>query len=100
MTRAPVSHGPVGTAPMNSGALTCQALLNCLVRAVSILERQAWRRSGYLVIRLARSGPVLRAGLRRASAGPGPRVAAWRLPGHEGHRRPLPGRPDLTGSTP
>jgi hypothetical protein len=46
----------VSTAPPNTGTLTCQALLNCLIREVSIPERQAWERSGYLVIRLARSG--------------------------------------------
>jgi siderophore synthetase component len=72
---APPNTGPPNTGPPNTGTLTCQALLNCLIREVSIPERQAWERSGYLVIRLARSGPVLRAGLRRASAGLGPRVA-------------------------
>ena len=60
---------------MNPAALTCQALLNCLIREVSIPEQQAWEDHGHLVIRLARSGPVLRAGLRRATAGLGPRVA-------------------------
>jgi siderophore synthetase component len=60
---------------VNPATLTCQALLNCLIREVSIPEQQAWERSGYLVIRLARSGPVLRAALRRPSAGLGPRVA-------------------------
>jgi hypothetical protein len=51
-----VNSAPVSTAPLNTGALTCQALLNCLIREVSIPERQAWERSGYLVIRLARPG--------------------------------------------
>jgi siderophore synthetase component len=60
---------------VNPAALTCQALLNCLIREVSIPEQQAWEDHGHLVIRLARSGPVLRAGLRRATAGLGPRVA-------------------------
>jgi siderophore synthetase component len=60
---------------VNPAALTCQALLNCLIREVSIPEQQAWEDHGHLVIRLARSGPVLRAGLRRPTAGLGPRVA-------------------------
>jgi len=60
---------------VNPAALTCQALLNCLIREVSIPEQQAWEDHGHLVIRLARSGPVLRAGLHRATAGLGPRVA-------------------------
>ena len=55
-------------------ALTCQALLNCLIREVSIPEHQAFEQKGFLVLRLARSGPVLRTRLRRPSAGLGPRV--------------------------
>jgi siderophore synthetase component len=58
---------------VNPGALTCQALLNCLVREVSGPEQQAWETGGHLVIRLARSGPLLRAALRRATGGLGPR---------------------------
>ena len=57
---------------MNPAALTCQALLNCLIREVSIPEQQAWEDHGHLVIRLARSGPVLRAGLRRPPRVSGP----------------------------
>ena len=52
----------------NSAALTCQALLNCLIREISIPERQAYEQKGFLIIRLARSGPVLRAGLIAAAA--------------------------------
>jgi siderophore synthetase component len=72
-TTGPMS-GPM-TPPVNPGALTCQALLNCLVREVSGPERQAWQAGGHLVIRLPRTGPVLRAALRRGTAGPGPRLA-------------------------
>jgi len=55
--------------------LACHALLNCLIREVSAPEDQAWEDDGHLVIRLARSGVVLRAKLRRPSAGIGPRPA-------------------------
>jgi len=53
--------------------LASHALLNCLIREVSAPEDQAWEDDGYLVIRLARSAVVLRAKLRRPSAGIGPR---------------------------
>jgi siderophore synthetase component len=53
--------------------LAAQALLNCLIREVSTPEDQAWEHNGYLIVRLARSGIVLRAALRRPSAGIGPR---------------------------
>jgi siderophore synthetase component len=59
---------------VNSDALTCQALLNCLIREVSIPERQVHEQKGFLIIGLARSGPVLRTPVRRPSAGLGPRV--------------------------
>lgn len=51
---------------MNADELTCQALLNCLVREVSGPEQQTWRDDGRLVIRLARSGTLLRAELSGA----------------------------------
>ncbi len=38
---------------MNPAALTCQALLNCLIREVSLPEQQAWEHDGHLVIRPA-----------------------------------------------
>jgi siderophore synthetase component len=53
--------------------LACHALLNCLIREVSAPEDQAWEDDGHLVIRLARSAVLLRARLRRPSAGIGPR---------------------------
>jgi siderophore synthetase component len=83
----------VNPAARDPGALTCQALLNCLIREVSIPERQVFEQKGFLIIRLARSGPVLRTRLRRASAGLGPRVGgevqvreglAWRPVGWAG----------------
>jgi siderophore synthetase component len=55
--------------------LACHALLNCLIREVSAPEDQAWEDDGHLIIRLARSAVVLRAKLRRPSAGIGPRPA-------------------------
>jgi siderophore synthetase component len=58
---------------MTPDAPTCQALLNCLIREVSGPEDQAFGDEGHLIIRLARSGIVLRAELRRPSAGTGPR---------------------------
>ena len=54
--------------------LTAQALLNCLVREVSVPEEQTWEADGYLMVRLARSDRLLRLATRRASAGPGPRL--------------------------
>lgn len=59
---------------MTPDTLTCQALLNCLIREVSIPDGQIYEQKGFLVIRLARSGPVLRTPVRRPSAGLGPRV--------------------------
>jgi siderophore synthetase component len=55
--------------------LTSQALLNCLIREVSGPEDQVWPDGDDLVIRLARSGVLLRAAQSRASAGLGPRLA-------------------------
>jgi siderophore synthetase component len=60
--------------PVNPDTLTAQALLNCLVREVSLPEEQAWERDGHLVVRLARSDRLLRLAARRRSAGPGPRL--------------------------
>jgi len=57
-----------------SQALSSQALLNCLVREVSCPEDQVCSSDGHLVIRLARSAVLLRAGTRRPSAGIGPRL--------------------------
>jgi siderophore synthetase component len=54
--------------------LACQALLNCLIREVAAPEDQAWEDGGHLIIRLPRSAVTLRAGLRRPSAGIGPRT--------------------------
>ncbi|HEX4254001.1 MAG TPA: hypothetical protein VH089_02870 [Streptosporangiaceae bacterium] len=44
---------------MNPAALTCQTLLNCLIREVSIPEQQAWEDHGHLVIRLSSLGRLL-----------------------------------------
>jgi siderophore synthetase component len=59
---------------VNPDALTAQALLNCLVREVSVPEEQAWQTDGHLMVRLARSGRLLRVTPRRPSAGLGPRL--------------------------
>ena len=75
---------------MSPDVLASHALLNCLIREVSAPEDQAWEDDGHLVIRLARSAVVLRAKLRRPSAGIGPRPggevqvhqdASWRVIG-------------------
>jgi siderophore synthetase component len=60
---------------MTPDMLACQALLNCLVREVSGPEAQVREEGGYLIIALVRSARVLRAELRRPSAGIGPRLA-------------------------
>jgi siderophore synthetase component len=62
---------------VNPDALTCQALLNCLIREVSAPEEQVREDDGQLLIRLARSGAELRAGLRRRPAGSAPRPDGW-----------------------
>jgi siderophore synthetase component len=59
---------------VNPDALTAQALLNCLVREVSVPEAQAWEADGYVTVRLARSDRLLRLTTRRPSAGLGPRL--------------------------
>ncbi len=51
---------------MNPDTLTAQALLNCLVREVSVPEEQAWEADGRLMVRLARSDRLLRVTSRRA----------------------------------
>ena len=59
---------------MNPDALTAQSLLNCLVREVSLPEEQVRETDGHVIVRLARSGRLLRLGTRRRSAGTGPRL--------------------------
>jgi siderophore synthetase component len=59
---------------VNPDSLTVQALLNCLVREVSLPEEQVRENDGHLIVRLARSDRLLRLGTRRRSAGPGPRL--------------------------
>jgi siderophore synthetase component len=60
---------------VNPDTLTAQALLNCLVREVSLPEEQAWPDGGHLVVRLARSDRLLRLAARHRPAGPGPRLS-------------------------
>jgi siderophore synthetase component len=60
---------------VNADTLTVQALLNCLVREVSAPEGLVREADGHLLVRLARSGRLLRLGTRRPSAGLGPRLA-------------------------
>jgi hypothetical protein len=52
---------------MSPDTLACQALLNCLIREVSAPEDQAWADDEHLVIRLARSAVLLRAGSATAT---------------------------------
>jgi siderophore synthetase component len=59
---------------VNPDALTAQALLNCLVREVSLPEEQVWPDDGHLLVRLARTDRLLRLAGRRRPAGPGPRL--------------------------
>lgn len=63
--------------------LTVQALLNCLVREVCGPPGHAREDDGRVVVRLPKSGVLLRAGLLRRSAGLGPRF----LGTAEEHRR-------------
>ena len=57
------------------GALTAQALLNCLAREVCGPQGQAREEAGYLVLRLPQAGTVLRARLSRPSTGLAPRLS-------------------------
>jgi siderophore synthetase component len=59
---------------VNPDTLTAQALLNCLLREVSVPEGQAREADGYVTVRLARSGRLLRLTTHRPSAGLGPRL--------------------------
>jgi siderophore synthetase component len=59
---------------VNPDTLTAQALLNCLVREVSVPEEQTLEADGSLLVRLARSDRLLRLTTRRPSAGLGPRL--------------------------
>jgi siderophore synthetase component len=75
---------------VNPDTLTAQALLNCLVREVSVPEDQAWEWDGHLIVRLARSGAMLRAATRRPSAGLGPRLTGQvQLCGADGGWHPV-----------
>jgi siderophore synthetase component len=65
---------------VNADELTCQALLNCLIREVSAPEHQVRQADGYLMVRLARSGALLRAELPSPRL-PSPRLPSPRLPG-------------------
>jgi siderophore synthetase component len=58
-----------------AAALTVQALLNCLVREVCGPQEQARKEAGHLILRLPRTGALLRARLSRPSAGLGPRLS-------------------------
>ncbi len=73
-----LTDGPITadrqTASAQSNELTSQALLNCLVREVSMPDRQVWQHGTYLLVRLARAGRLLRVRQRRPSAGVGPRL--------------------------
>jgi siderophore synthetase component len=59
---------------VDPGVMTTRALLNCLIREVAEPERQVADDGDYVRIRLPRSGRLLRARLRRPSAGIGPRL--------------------------
>jgi siderophore synthetase component len=89
--------------------LTAQALLNCLVREVSVPEEQAWEAGGHLMIRLARSGRLLRLVTGRPSAGLGPRLTGeaqqqtggtWHPVGWEQLARLIAGELALATGTP
>jgi siderophore synthetase component len=62
------------TRPSDPDALTSEALVNCLVREVSMPERQVWPHGPYLLVRLARAGRLLRVRQLRQSAGVSPRL--------------------------
>ena len=79
--------GPVG--PMTAGTLTSQALLNCLIREVSAPERQTWTGGGHVIVRLARSGSMLRAAVQRPSAALGPRLTGQVHVCRDGHWAPI-----------
>ena len=75
---SPLPAGP-GTGPGTGRAadpdsLTSEALVNCLVREVSMPERQVWPHGPFLLVRLARAGRLLRVRQRRQSAGVSPRL--------------------------
>jgi siderophore synthetase component len=59
---------------VDPGVMTARALLNCLIREVAEPERQVADDGDYVRIRLPRSGRLLRARLRRPSAGIAPRL--------------------------
>ncbi|HEY1624284.1 MAG TPA: IucA/IucC family protein [Streptosporangiaceae bacterium] len=59
---------------MNAELLSCQALLNCLIREVSSPENQALTGPGHVTIRLPRAARLLRAHTRRPAGGIGPRL--------------------------
>jgi siderophore synthetase component len=69
--------------PPAASEMTVQALLNCLVREVCGPAGHAREQAGHLIMRLPESGVLLRARLRRRSAGLGPRLCG----DAEEHRR-------------
>ncbi|MQY03549.1 IucA/IucC family protein [Actinomadura macrotermitis] len=60
---------------LSAGDATATALLNCLVREVGVPEQQVRVEGPHLVVRLARVGVELRAGLARPPVGPTYRIA-------------------------
>ncbi|HKB30821.1 MAG TPA: IucA/IucC family protein [Streptosporangiaceae bacterium] len=77
------------TRPADPDALTTEALVNCLVREVSMPEGQVWPHGPYLLIRLARVGRLLRVRQRRPSAGVSPRLAGDVTELRDGSWRPV-----------
>jgi siderophore synthetase component len=75
MTVETLSNEALSREALSREAFGSEALLNCLVREVSCPEDQVRGSGSQLIIRLARSAVVLRAGTRRPSAGIGPRLA-------------------------
>jgi siderophore synthetase component len=69
--------------------LTVQALLNCLVREVCGPPGHAREDAGHLIVRLPKSGALLRARLRRPSAGLGPRLSGDAEERRRGRWEPL-----------
>ncbi len=64
---APTDVAASGAPAQTADTVTAHTLLNCLIREVASPERQVTVADGHLLVRLARSGVLLRVPLRRVS---------------------------------
>jgi siderophore synthetase component len=89
----PQQPGHPGTARLVPDDVVAHTLLNCLVREVSAPERQTVVDGDHLLVRLPRSGVLLRVAVRRLSQAGGHRLRGPAARWSGGHWEPLGAEP-------